>query len=67
MSIPQPRQQEGTPEMPEITILNESELRRAIELDKSAVDCIENAFRLLATEAVEMPPILSMHIRVSTA
>ena len=48
--------------MPEITILNESELRRAIELDKSAVDCIENAFRLLATEALEMPPILSMHI-----
>ncbi|MEX0582798.1 MAG: cyclodeaminase [Sneathiella sp.] len=48
--------------MPEITILNEAELRNAVKLDMNAIDCIENAFKLLATTAVEMPPILSMHI-----
>ncbi|MBO0333916.1 cyclodeaminase [Sneathiella sp. CAU 1612] len=48
--------------MPEITILNEQELRQIISLDKAAVDCIENAFRLLATKNVVMPPILSFHV-----
>ncbi len=48
--------------MPEIKILNESELRAAVKLDKSIVDCIENAFKLLETSDVVMPPILSFHI-----
>jgi len=48
--------------MPDIKILNEHELRKAVKLDLNAVDCIENAFRLLATAEVVMPPILSFHI-----
>ncbi|MEH6403747.1 MAG: cyclodeaminase [Sneathiella sp.] len=48
--------------MPDIKILNETELRQAVQLDDLAVNCIENAFRLLATEEVVMPPILSFHI-----
>jgi ornithine cyclodeaminase len=48
--------------MPEISILTETELRQILPLDTAAVDCIENAFRLLATTDVVMPPILSFHI-----
>ena len=48
--------------MPDITILNEAELRAAVKLNTEAVDCIEEAFRLLATKDVVMPPILSFHI-----
>ena len=48
--------------MPEIKILNESELRRAVKLDGDTVNCIERAFELLATEDVVMPPILSFHL-----
>ncbi len=48
--------------MPDINILNETALRQAVRLDVSAVECIENAFRLLATEKVVMPPILNLHI-----
>ena len=48
--------------MPEITIMSEKELRQVVSLDKAAVNCIENAFRLLATKDVVMPPILSFHV-----
>lgn len=48
--------------MPTINILSERELRRAVRLDAEAVDCVEEAFRCLATRAVVMPPILSFHI-----
>ncbi len=48
--------------MPEIKILNEGDLRHAVQLDADAVNCIENAFELLATRDVAMPPILSIHI-----
>lgn len=48
--------------MPDINILKEADLRRVIALDADAVDCIENAFRLLATKDVVMPPILSFHV-----
>jgi len=49
--------------MPDITIVTESELRAAIQLDQQAIDCIENAFHMLATKDVLMPPImrLDMH------
>jgi ornithine cyclodeaminase len=46
--------------MAEITLLNEAELRQAIKLDRGTVDCIEDAFRKLATEPVVMPPILRL-------
>ncbi|KZL06548.1 cyclodeaminase [Pseudovibrio sp. Ad26] len=48
--------------MPEINILTEADLRSAVSLDLDAVACVENAFRLLATENVVMPPILSFHV-----
>jgi len=48
--------------MPKIRILSEAELRRAIGLDADAVDCVEQAFRLLATTDVVMPPILGFDV-----
>ncbi|WP_108820551.1 cyclodeaminase [Pseudovibrio sp. Alg231-02] len=48
--------------MPEINILTEADLRSAVSLDLDAVACVENAFRLLATKDVVMPPILSFHV-----
>lgn len=48
--------------MPEIRLYTERELRRAVPLDLAAIDCVEEAFRALATKDVVMPPILSMHI-----
>ncbi len=48
--------------MPTIRILTEAELRQAVPLDRTAVDCIEAGFRALAGGKVVMPPILSMAI-----
>ncbi len=48
--------------MPDIKILTERELRRLVPLDLAAIDCVEGAFRALASGDVEMPPIVSMGI-----
>ena len=48
--------------MSRITILTESDLRAVVQLDVSAVDCIERAFAALATQDVAMPPILRLDI-----
>ncbi|KRQ10926.1 ectoine utilization protein EutC [Bradyrhizobium manausense] len=48
--------------MPAIRILTESDLRQLVPLDLGAVQCVEDAFRSLATEAVRMPPILRLDI-----
>ncbi len=48
--------------MPAIRILTEAELRGIIDLDLALVDTIDAAFRQLATGAVVMPPVLSMHL-----
>lgn len=48
--------------MPTIRILSEAELRRAVGLDSDTVDCVEQAFRLLATADVAMPPIVSFEV-----
>lgn len=48
--------------MSEVTLLSESDLRSCIALDVASVDAIEHAFRLLATAAVVMPPILRLDI-----
>lgn len=48
--------------MSRMTILTEAELRRIVPLDAEAVDCVENAFRALATLPVAMPPILRLDI-----
>ena len=45
-----------------ILILTEADLRPLMPLDLAAVDCVEQAFRALATEAVAMPPILRLDI-----
>jgi ornithine cyclodeaminase len=45
-----------------IKILTEAELRRAVQLDVEAVNCVEQAFAALAGGEVVMPPILSMAI-----
>ncbi|USG62435.1 cyclodeaminase [Sneathiella marina] len=48
--------------MPEIKIFTEANLRSAVQLDGDAVACVEEAFHLLATKDVQMPPILSFHV-----
>lgn len=46
----------------EISILTEAELRKAVKLDLTVIDTVEQAFAALATGEVVMPPILSMEI-----
>jgi len=48
--------------MGSVRLLSEAELRQAVTLDLGAVDCVENAFKALATGKVVMPPILSLAI-----
>lgn len=48
--------------MPNITILNETELRRLVPLDLAIIDEIEKGFSVMAEGSVVMPPILSMAI-----
>ncbi|MEX0970392.1 MAG: ectoine utilization protein EutC [Paracoccaceae bacterium] len=48
--------------MPTICLLTEVDLRRAVPLDLTAIDCVSDAFAALATRKVVMPPVLSMAI-----
>jgi ectoine utilization protein EutC len=48
--------------MADIAILTEKDLRRAVTLDAHVLAVVEEAFRLLASGKVIMPPILSMEI-----
>ncbi|MCZ4307101.1 cyclodeaminase [Zoogloeaceae bacterium G21618-S1] len=48
--------------MSNVILLNEKDLRASVTLDVDAIDCIEQAFRTLATEDVIMPPILRLDI-----
>lgn len=43
-------------------ILTEHDLRQIVPLDLDAVQCVEDAFKSLATKAVAMPPILRLDI-----
>jgi ornithine cyclodeaminase len=45
-----------------VTILTEADLRALVPLDRAAIDCVEDAFRALATKPVAMPPILRLDI-----
>jgi ornithine cyclodeaminase len=45
-----------------VVLLTEADLRALVPLDLAAIDCVENAFRALATEPVVMPPILRLDI-----
>lgn len=47
---------------PPVVILTEADLRALVPLDLAAVDCVEEAFRALATLPVAMPPILRLDI-----
>lgn len=48
--------------MSQMLVLTETDLRPAIGLDASTVDCVEAAFAALATKPVAMPPILRLDI-----
>lgn len=48
--------------MPTIRILTETDLRKVIDLDMDAIDCVEGAFTALTTQDVRMPPILRLDI-----
>lgn len=48
--------------MPKVVILSEADLRACVSLDAEAIDCVEQAFHLLATAPVVMPPILRLDI-----
>ncbi|MEM6762163.1 MAG: cyclodeaminase [Pseudomonadota bacterium] len=46
----------------DVLLLTEAELRGLVPLDLAAVQVVERAFAALATGAVVMPPVLSMHL-----
>ena len=48
--------------MRDIFVLTEADLRRCVKLDLEAIRVVEEAFRMLASGTVIMPPILSMEI-----
>lgn len=48
--------------MPEVTILNEADLRSLLTLDTDVLDCIAGGFAALATKPVVMPPVLHLEI-----
>jgi len=48
--------------MSQITLLSEADLRACVALDLPSIDAIEQAFVLLATAEVAMPPILRLDI-----
>ncbi|MGV6873515.1 ectoine utilization protein EutC [Pseudochelatococcus sp. B33] len=48
--------------MADMLVLTEADLRRVVRLDADAVDCVEDAFRALATRAVAMPPVLRLDV-----
>lgn len=48
--------------MTRVLVLTEVDLRKIIQLDMDAVDCVEEAFAALATKAVAMPPIMRLDI-----
>jgi ornithine cyclodeaminase len=48
--------------MSRVLILPETDLRKIVQLDNDAIDCVEQAFAALATKVVEMPPIMRLDI-----
>lgn len=49
----------------DVLLLTQSQLREHILLNMDAVDCVENAFRLLAQENIVMPDVLRMDMTQS--
>ncbi|MBU3058582.1 cyclodeaminase [Pseudomonas indica] len=48
--------------MADTVLLSENDLRACVALDLESLAAVENAFRLLATAAVAMPPVLRLDI-----
>ncbi|MDT4808035.1 Alanine dehydrogenase [compost metagenome] len=48
--------------MADVTLLSETDLRACVAIDRESLDAVEQAFRLLATAPVAMPPILRLDI-----
>jgi ornithine cyclodeaminase len=48
--------------MPDVLLVTEAELRRAVPLDLAAVDTVERAFLALHAGGVVLPPVLSMSL-----
>jgi ectoine utilization protein EutC len=48
--------------MSEVTLLSEADLRACVALDLPSIEAVQQAFVLLATAAVAMPPILRLDI-----
>lgn len=48
--------------MAKTLILNQADLRDCVGLDSDSLEVVENAFRLLVTAAVAMPPILRLDV-----
>ena len=46
--------------MADVILLSETDLRACVAIDPDSVDAVEQAFRLLATAPVAMPPMLHM-------
>lgn len=46
----------------EVKILTEADLREVVQIDKTAIDVVEQAFVALASGSVIMPPIMSMDL-----
>jgi len=49
--------------MSKILLVSEQELKEAVPLDLSAVDCMEECFRMQSTEDVIMPPIMQLDVK----
>ena len=45
-----------------IMILTEQDLRSTVQLDTASIECVESAFRALASGNVSMPPVLRLDI-----
>lgn len=48
--------------MADVTLLSEADLRACVAIDRESLDAVEQAFRLLATAPVAMPPILRLDV-----
>jgi ornithine cyclodeaminase len=48
--------------MADVTLLSEADLRACVAIDRESLDAVEQAFRLLATAPVAMPPVLRLDV-----
>jgi ornithine cyclodeaminase len=51
--------------MPDVSVLNEAELRSSVVLDQSVIDAIADGFKALSDGKVSMPPVMHLPIKGS--